>query len=100
MINRMLPILAVVSMLGACSTVTIQPDPIAKQISEPSYEDSKPFFLWGLVGEERVDVQQICEDNSVIQMQSQQTFQDGLLSLVTLGIFSPHTVKVWCEQTI
>ena len=96
MINKMLPILAVVSLLGACSTVTIQPEPITKQISEPSYEDSKPFFLWGLVGEERVDVRKICEDKEVIQMQSQQTFEDGFLGLITLGIFSPHTVKVWC----
>jgi len=31
-------------------------------------------------------------------MQSQQTFADGALGLVTLGIYAPHTVKVWCEQ--
>jgi hypothetical protein len=30
-------------------------------------------------------------------MQSQQTFVDGLLGLVTLGIYSPQTAKVWCK---
>ena len=54
--------------------------------------------MWGLVGEERVDVKAICQDKKVAQMQSQQTFADGALGLVTLGIYAPHTVKVWCEQ--
>lgn len=91
---------AVALSLSACSAVTIQPQQAAKITSKASYEDSRPFFLWGLVGEQRVDVKQICSNTPVIQMQSQQTFSDGALSLITLGIYAPHTIKVWCQDEI
>ncbi|MFM9709812.1 hypothetical protein, partial [Streptomyces galilaeus] len=32
-------------MLGACSSVTIQPQQVAKLSSKPSYQDSRPFFM-------------------------------------------------------
>ncbi|MGP5156990.1 Bor family protein [Pseudoalteromonas prydzensis] len=84
--------------LGGCSAVTIQPQKIAKLTSEPTYQDSRPFFMWGLVGEQRIDVKKVCGEQTVVQMQSQQTFTDGALGLVTLGIYAPHTIKVWCQQ--
>ena len=84
--------------LSGCSSVTIQPEQMTKLTAKPSYQDSRPFFLWGLVGEQRVDVKAICGDKKVVQMQSQATFGDGALSLITLGIYSPHTVKVWCDS--
>ncbi|GAA3939872.1 Bor family protein [Litoribacillus peritrichatus] len=84
-------------MLMACSSVTIHPTATFKYSSEPTYQDSRHFFFWGLVGQTRVDVKQICQQKRVVQMQSQATFVDGLLTLITLGIYAPHSVKVWCE---
>lgn len=91
--------LMLVGLLGvsACSTVTIHPGSDLKLATAPTHEERKNFFLWGLVGEHRVDVQQVCGQQSVEQMQSQATFVDGLLGAVTLGIYAPHSVKVWCE---
>ncbi|MBY5990973.1 Bor family protein [Ferrimonas balearica] len=95
-------ILAVIVLLGlsACSTVTIKPDPTVTVNQVPSYQDSRHFFLWGLAGEERVNVTEVCGERTVAQMQSQQTFLDGVLGVVTLGIYAPHSVKVWCEDTV
>ena len=84
--------------LAGCSSVTIQPERVTKLTTKPTYQNSRPFFLWGLVGEQRVDVKAVCGNNKVVQMQSQATFGDGALSLITLGIYSPHTVKVWCDS--
>ncbi|BDF96260.1 MULTISPECIES: Bor family protein [Pseudoalteromonas] len=84
--------------LAGCSAVTIQPQKIAKLNSKPTYQDSRPFFMWGLVGEQRVDVKKVCGEQAVVQMQSQQTFTDGALGLVTLGIYAPHTISVWCNE--
>ncbi|ATC93099.1 Bor family protein [Pseudoalteromonas tunicata] len=84
--------------LAACSSVTIQPEKITKLSTQPTYQDSRPFFLWGLVGEERVDVKQVCGNSRVLQMQSQATFTDALLGGITFGIYAPHTVKVWCDN--
>lgn len=84
--------------VSACSTVTINPDGRAKLAGEPTYQDSKSFFLWGLVGEHHVDVQRICNGKEPVQMQSQATFGDGLLKWITLGVYAPHTTKVWCSR--
>ncbi|HET7867248.1 MAG TPA: Bor family protein [Burkholderiaceae bacterium] len=84
--------------VSACSTVTVNPDGRAKLVSEPSYQDSKSFFLWGLIGEHHVDVLRICNGKEPAQMQSQQTFLDGFLTGITLGIYAPHSTKVWCSR--
>jgi hypothetical protein len=79
-----------------CSTVTIRDQGTQKLVAEPSYESSKAFFLGGLVGEAHVDVDQICGSNVPKQLQAQHTFVDSLLTGLTLGIYAPRTVKVWC----
>ena len=84
-------------LIVGCSTVTINPKVSDKLETEPTYEERKTFFFWGLVGEHRVDVQSICSGKKPVQMQSQQTFTDGFLGIITLGIYSPHSVKVWCS---
>jgi hypothetical protein len=84
--------------LSACSTVTVNPDGRAKVVGEPTYQDSKAFYFWGLVGEHHVDVLRICGGKEPVQMQSQQTLLDGFLGGITLGIYSPHTTKVWCSR--
>lgn len=89
-----------VVVLAGCSSITIQPEQITKLTEKPTYQDSRPFFLWGLVGKQRVDVKALCGEQKVVQMQSQQTFVDGVLGLITIGIYSPHTIKVWCEEQI
>ena len=84
--------------MSACSTVTINQEGQQKLVSKPTYEESKPFYLWGLVGDQHIDVTKICDGKEPVQMQSQQTFVDGLLGAITLGIYAPHTAKVWCTK--
>lgn len=83
--------------IGGCSTVTINPEVSGKLTSAPSYEQRKAFYWWGLSGEHRINVKEVCADKGVAQMQTQQTFEDGLLGVITLGIYAPHTAKVWCK---
>ena len=90
-------LLTVVVFMSACSSITINPNSSATVNSEPSYEERKSFFWWGLSGEHRVDVKKVCEKSEAQQMQTQLTFTDGLLTFITLGIYSPHSVKVWCK---
>jgi hypothetical protein len=94
--NRLL-IIGFVGLLGGCSTVTINPEASKKLVTTPTYQESRSFYLWGLVGEQRVNVHEVCNGSPVKQMQSQQTFINGLLGAITLGIYAPHSVKVWCE---
>ena len=97
MVLKGLTMMAAVVVMQGCSTVTINPEFSGKLSTEPTYEQRKSFFFAGLVGEQRVDVVEVCNGRPVEQMQSQQTFVDGLLTGLTLGIYAPHTVKVWCQ---
>ncbi len=83
--------------LAGCATVTITPNGQSKLTTSPTYENKQAFFLVGLIGERHVDVQAICQGRGVRQMQTVDTFSDRLLGLVTLGIYTPRTARVWCE---
>jgi hypothetical protein len=83
---------------SACTTVTLRDRGTAKLSSEPTYSSSKSFFFWGLAGTARVNVSGICGGKRPVQLQTQKTFTDGLLSFITLGIYSPRTASVWCTE--
>lgn len=91
--------LAAVALLSGCATVTITPDGAPKTSSTPTYEQTQDFFLWGLVPDKQtVDVVEICGDANVRQLQTQDTFVNGLLGALTFGIYAPRTARVWCEE--
>jgi len=83
--------------LMACATVTIRPGGGEKDTRDPTYSKTETFFFWGLVGENHVNVKAVCGDKAVKQMQSQNTFVNGLLGAITLGIYAPRSVNIWCE---
>jgi hypothetical protein len=59
------------------------------------FEEKGNFFLWGLVGEKEVDLKKMCPAGPA-RWQNQQTFVDGLIGAVTLGIYIPRTITVEC----
>ena len=65
-----------------------------------TFEESKNYYLWGLVGEHRFDVNEIFGDKKVLQIQSQATFKNVLFGILTFGIYSPHTWKIWCGEDV
>lgn len=95
--NTIVSIVICIFFITGCSTITTRYEGTAKLSSSPTYEKSKPYFLWGLVGEHHINVKELCGDKKVSQMQSQDTFLDGFLGFITLGIYLPRTAKVWCE---
>jgi hypothetical protein len=54
------------------------------------------FFLWGLVGDETLDVRQFCSGGQVAQVRTGANVLTGLVSFVTLGIYAPRMAYVWC----
>jgi hypothetical protein len=89
--------LLLLALVPACSTVTIRDKGTGKISSEPSYQSSKAFFLWGLIGHPKVNVSQICNGKLPVQVQTQRTFLDGFLGVITLGLYYPRSAKVWCD---
>lgn len=91
-------LLAAVMGASACSTVTLKEKGVQKLAQEPSHEEKKSFFLFGLIGEHHVQVKDLCQGKAPRQIQAQDTVTDSLLMIVTLGIYRPRTVKVWCPS--
>ncbi len=56
------------------------------------------FFLWGLVPPQKeIDLDKFCPDG-VSDFKAQKTFLDGFLTFITIGIYSPKSVFVYCGK--
>ena len=85
----------------ACQTVTIKPEGSqSRNDSKADYEKVHNFFLWGLVGEKYINVSTICPNREIKQIQTQSSFWNRVNYIVTLGIFSPKTARVWCGSKV
>lgn len=82
--------------LAGCSTVTIRPDGTSRLGTEPTHQMTYDYYFWGLAGEHRVDVQAVCGDRPVRQIQAQDTFENRVLTVITLGIYAPRSARIWC----
>ena len=55
-----------------------------------------PFLSWA---EKTVDAAKICGGaENVVKQETQQTFVNGLLGFITLGIYTPLEARVYCSQ--
>jgi hypothetical protein len=88
---------ALCAMAVGCSTVTVNPSGTEKRTSAPSFSARKHYFIFGIVGNHRVDAAAACSGRKPVQMQAQSTFVDVLFGVVTFGLYAPRSVKLWCE---
>ena len=59
--------------------------------------DRKAFFFWGLAPTHEVDVSEHCP-NGVLAVVENTTFGDVMLTLITLGIYSPRSSWFECAS--
>ena len=95
---RILCCIALVGLATGCANVNVRTDNLPEVTTVPTFEQSYVFWWWGLDGEYEVNVREICLGKGVEQMQTVTTFDDSLISLVTLGIYSKRTARVWCKD--
>lgn len=62
-----------------------------------AYTQKAHFFLYGLIGEKTVDLNQVCPDGTA-WFQNRRTFGDGLVSCITCSIYTPVTIEVRCAS--
>jgi ERCC4-type nuclease len=69
------------------------------QKSVPNYEKSQAFFVYGIGQTKEVNAQEICNKNGGVE--KTETIQEPvevLLQVITLGIYTPRTVKIYCKS--
>jgi hypothetical protein len=81
---------------SACVSTRTVLDPNASVQRAPDYEDYFDYYLLGFSGEPQVGLPSVCLDQKPVKVEQVRTVEDGLLTAVTLGIYAPMTVRVWC----
>ena len=60
-------------------------------------DDMQAFFLNGIGQIQRINAASICGGaNKVAHVEVQQTFIDGFLGMLTWGIYTPRSARVFC----
>lgn len=86
--------------LTGCMSTRVSFDPKWDARSKPVLEDYFDYYLLGLIGENEINLQKVCMDQKLYGMRRFMSFQDGFITAITLGIYTPMTVRVWCgDQT-
>lgn len=66
----------------------------------PNYEGKHHFIFWGIGQEKTVNTSEVCDkDQKVEAVNSHLTFVDGLLAVITWGIYYPRSYAVYCAKT-
>lgn len=84
--------------LSACSTQRFEtnPNPIPTPI--PSYEGTNHFILWGVSQVETIHPGVACGPQGINMVETKQTFIEGLLDHLTLGLYAPRHYAVYCND--
>lgn len=91
-------IFLLIGALVGCSSVTMRHDLSERNESPATFQKTYSYWWWGLKGEHNINVREICQGKPVDQMQAINTFTDSLAIIFTLGIYSPRTARVWCQE--
>lgn len=84
--------------LGGCMSTQIILDPQQTRRGTATYEDYFDYYWFGLSGKNSVDTQQVCMDQKPAAIRELKSVDDVLLTWITLGIYAPLTVQVWCGE--
>ena len=67
--------------------------------SSSTSETITHHFVSGIGQKKTVDAAKICGGaENVVKTETQQTFVNGLLGFITLGIYTPLEARVYCSQ--
>lgn len=89
-------ILAAVFMLSACSVVSFDLSD-SKPSVIPHASGRNDFFLGGIGQEQILPTTEICR-KGVSTVKVKYTFMDGVLSVITAGIYTPNTYEIYCNR--
>lgn len=88
--------LCVTFLLTSCYTTTVSvgdlgpKDPVVE-----AHRKRNPHFIAGLVGSPKLEDQDFVGEHKDYRIKNQQTFVDGLLTAITVGIYSPTTTRFY-----
>lgn len=89
-------LIAALFCLCSCSTVTIRNSDKMPPV-RPSDISSNKFFVAGIGQESIVDPNEVC-DGRGYTVKTYYSVSDGVLAVITFGIYTPSTTEIYCEK--
>lgn len=94
---RKVLILSAVLALSACATQRFDLRPPSTPY--PAVDEAQSFWIGGIGQDQDLDAARVCGSPSkVVRVEMEQTAGNVGLSLLTLGIYSPRQVRVYCAR--
>ena len=87
-----------VALLSGCMSTRVVFSEKWNPRAKPSYVDYLDYYWVGLKGDPVVALQNVCMDQRPQAFQRIKSSEDAIIAIVTLGIYSPATVKIWCGE--
>ncbi|SHO55082.1 Bor family protein [Vibrio quintilis] len=95
--RKILPAILCAVLLGGCSAQTFLVNGSNGEV--PTSQKSQHFFVYGIGQEQETNAAEVCGGvDKVIKVEAQQTFINGLLGVITFGIYTPRDAKVYCKM--
>jgi hypothetical protein len=79
---------------GGCYKATFYKN--ASVVKGEEHEEWTDFFVFGLVGTERIDVKRFCPTGEAAVVRTGGNVGTGLVGALTIGIYTPRKVYVTC----
>lgn len=89
-----LGLIGVLAETSGCYKATFYRDP--QVVKGDEHEEWTNFYLFGLVGNESIDVARFCPPDRVAQVRTGANVGTGVIGVITLGIYTPHKIYVTC----
>lgn len=65
----------------------------------PAYNDSQTFWVGGIGQTDEIDAAKVCGSAQKVQrVETQVTAANAALTFVTLGIYAPRQIRVFCNR--
>lgn len=81
-----------------CMSTRVVLSPKWDRSQKPAYTDYFDYYWFGFVGHPTVNLTEVCLDQKPMAFQRARMADDIILSVITLGIYTPVTVRVWCGE--
>jgi hypothetical protein len=80
------------ALLLAISTSSCAPATVGRGVREISVQE----YMFGAFGGATIDVRDVCPSGNVREVSLQRSTGDYVASVVTLGLYLPHEVRIAC----
>ena len=67
------------------------------KFSRPSSEKTFESYFFGLYGKHTIDLHKICGNHNYNRVKIEHSSNDMLLTALTVGLYTPKTLSVWCS---